>query len=141
MQEHLSPTPASSMKMRLKARWKPFQLAWERRSMESKLASVLRSAQGHESNGTPAGDRQYNLLREQAESICTRFANRWEIDPELLKAQIPGLSKLSILAQPVQRKPLYALAILFIIGTPLLFFIVGVVAGLMSMGFHLVGGH
>lgn len=56
----------------LQARWKSFQLVWAKRSLESKLATVLRSAQGHESNGTRTGDCQYILLRDQAERTPSR---------------------------------------------------------------------
>ena len=110
---------------KLQAKWKSLQLAWEKRSLESKLATVLRSAQGHESNGIRTGDRQYILLMDQAEGLCARFANRWEIDPELLKAHIPGLCKLRNLAQPTTKRPISRIALVLAIGTPILFFLIG----------------
>jgi hypothetical protein len=125
---------------KLQAKWKSFRLALAKRSLESKLATVLRSAQGHESNGTRNGDRQYILLRDQAEGMCTRFADRWEIDLDLLKAHIPGLYKLQTLAQPTSERPIYRIALVLIIGTPVLFFLMGALTGLVSVGFRLVGG-
>jgi|ERR1700733_11879251 len=125
---------------KLQAKWKSFQLAWEKRSLESKLATVLRSAQGHESNGLRTGDRQYILLIHQAEEMCGRFADRWQIEPELLKAHIPGLCKLHTLARPASVKPVYRVAIVLVIGIPLLFFLMGTLGGLVSIGFHLIGG-
>ena len=124
----------------LKMKWRSLQLAWEKRSLESKLATILRSAQGHESNGTRNGDRQYILLRDQAEAMCMRFATQWEIDLELLKAHIPGLCKLRTLAQPTPESPTYRIVLALIIGTPVLFFLMGLLGGLVSVGFHLVGG-
>jgi len=122
------------------AGWKSFQRAWEKRSLESKLATVLRSAQGHESNGLRTGDRQYILLMHQAEEMCGRFADRWQIEPELLKAHIPGLCKLRTLAQPPSVKPVYRIALVLLIGIPLLCFLMGTLGGLVSIGFHLIGG-
>lgn len=125
---------------KLQAKWKSFQLVWEKRSLESKLATVLRSAQGHESNGIQTGDRQYVLLMNQAEGMCAKFADRWEIDPDLLKAHIPGLCKLRTLAQPTIERPIRRIALVLAIGTPLLFFLMGTLGGLVSVAFHLVGG-
>ena len=125
---------------KIQAKWKLFQLAWEKRSLESKLATVLRSAQGHESNGIRTGDRQYILLMAQAEGMCAKFADRWQIDPDLLKAHIPGLCKLRTLAQPTIERPISRIALVLVIGTPLLFFLMGTLSGLVSVGFHLVGG-
>jgi hypothetical protein len=125
---------------KLQAKWKSFQLAWEKRSLESELATVLRSAQGHESNGIRTGDRQYILLMNQAEGMCARFADRWQIDADLLKAHIPGLCKLRTLAQPTTERPISRIALVLVIGTPLLLFLMGTLGGLVSVGFHLVGG-
>jgi hypothetical protein len=130
----------SAPKQTIRAKWKSLQLAWAKRSLESQLATVLRSAQGHESNGVRAGDRQYILLMSQAEGLCARFADRWQIEPELLKAHVPGLCKLRTLAQPNPKRPIYRLALLLIIGIPILFLLIGTLAGLVGAGFHLVGG-
>src|ERR1700730_14727923 len=86
---------AATLSANFRTRWRLLQLALEKRRLESKLEAILRSAKGHESNGLSAGDHQYKLLQNHAEAICKDFAERWEIDRDLLTAQIPALCKLN----------------------------------------------
>lgn len=88
----------------------------------------------------PAGDYAYKLLSTKADSICTEFATRWGLDVDLLKARIPGLAKLEGLAVPPPTKNYARLAWLAMVAIPLALFLMGAVAGLFNVGFHLVGG-
>jgi hypothetical protein len=72
--------------------------------------------------------------------LCIKFADRWELDVDLLRARIPGLAKLERLSVPQQAMNYARLACLGLIAIPILCFLVGAVAGLVSVGFHLVGG-
>ena len=142
MSQHLSHTyvyKANALNTRLRTMWKLLHLAWEKRRLESKLETILRSAQGHESNGLPAGDQQYKLLQDHAETICKDFAQRWEIDRNLLTAQIPALCKLNRLAQPTPKRSITGI-VLFVISAPVLLFLIGIIGGFLSLGFHLIGG-
>ena len=121
-------------------RWKSIRFFFCKRAFESKLESILRAAAGHEGNSLPAGDYAYKLLSTKADSICTEFADRWGLDADLLRARIPGLAKLEGLAVPPPTKNYGRLVCLAMIAIPLAFLLMGAVAGLFNVGFHLVGG-
>ena len=120
--------------------YKGVQLSIERRSFEGKLERIVRAALAHQSVGLPAGHPQYKLLREQANTLCSEFTSRWNIDPNLLDAQIPAIRKLKSLADPSPKPEPAVLVSLGMAGVVALFFLVGVLAGLTSVGYHLIGG-
>ena len=121
-------------------KWRSIVFLWEQRSLECKLESVLRAAAAHESNSMPVGAPEYQLLHHEADSICTEFAERWGLDIDLLRARMAGLAKLERLSVP-QRAMSYArLACFGVFVLPLALFLTGALAGLVSVGFHLVGG-
>jgi hypothetical protein len=117
------------------------QLSIERRVFERKLERIVRAALAHQSAGLPAGHAQYKLLQQQADSTCASFAQRWNITPDLLEAQIPAIRKLSLLADPAPNPEPVVLVSLGVASTVALFFLLGVLAGLTSVGYHLIGGH
>ena len=57
-----------------------------------------------------------------------------------MKARIAGLSKLERLSARPQTVNYAKLVCLSLIAIPVLCFLMGAVAGLVSVGFHLVGG-
>ena len=122
-------------------KYKAVQLSIERRSFESKLEKIVRNALAHQSVGLPAGHPQYKLLRQQADSTCAKFAHRWNITPNLLDAQIPAIRKLKSLADPARKPEPAVLVSLGVGGAAALFFLIGILAGLASVGYHLIGGH
>ena len=121
-------------------KWKLILFFFAKRAFESKLEGILSAASGHEGNSLPPGDHQYQLLSTEADSLCIDFADRWGLDVELLKARIAGLAKLERLSVPQQTMNYARLAWLGLIAIPVLCFLVGAVAGLVSVGFHFVGG-
>ncbi len=133
-------TPVSSEAGFLKRHWRSMRFFFARRAFESKLERILRAAYGHEGNALPAGDHQYQLLNSQVDFVCTEFADRWQIDRELLRAQLPGLAKLARLAVPPLKRNWASFAGLVIVAIPTIFFLMGMIGGLMSLGFHLIGG-
>jgi len=122
-------------------KYKAVQLLLERRSFERKLEAIVRAALAHQSGGLPAGKREYKLLTERANSICSEFTSHWNIDPNLLDAQIPAIRKLKSLADPPPKPEPAILVSLGVAGAMALFFLMGVLAGLSSVGYHLIGGH
>ena len=110
------------------------------RAFLRKLESLLNAAAGHEGNGLPSGNQQYQVLNARADSLCTEFADRWGLDRDLLMARIPGLAKLAGLSVPPPAKNNARLAGIGMIAVPLALFLLGIMAGLVSLGFHLVGG-
>jgi len=124
----------------LNRKWKLILFFFAKRAFESRLEGVLRSAAGHEGNSLPPGNSQYQLLSAEANSLCSGFADRWGLDIGLLKAKIPGLAKLAGLSTPPPTKNCARLACFAMVAIPVLCFLMGAVAGLISLGFHLVGG-
>jgi hypothetical protein len=135
-----SRTPASIETGFLNRKWTTILFLFERRAFESKLEGILGAVAGHEGNSLPAGDQQYQLLSAEADSLCTEFANHWGLDIELLRARIAGLSKLERLSVPPQTMNYASLAFFGLLAIPVLCFLLGAVAGLVNLGFHLVGG-
>jgi hypothetical protein len=121
-------------------KYKAVQLSIERRSFERKLETIVRAALAHQSGGLPAGNRHYKLLTTQANSICAEFTSRWNINPNLLDAQIPAITKLKLLADPPPKPEPAVLVSLGVAGAVALFFLMGALAGLTSVGYHLIGG-
>jgi hypothetical protein len=121
-------------------KYKAVQLSIERRSFEHQLERIVTIALAHQSAGLSTGHPQYKLLRQQADSTCAKFAQRWNIDPNLLDAQIPAIGKLKSLADPAPKPKLSILVSLGIVSAVALFLLTGILAGLTSVGYHLIGG-
>ena len=132
--------PASREAGRLNSTWKRFVFFFHKRVFLSKLEDILSAAAGHEGNSLPSGNCQYQVLNARADELCTAFAERWGLDRDLLRARIPGLAKLAGLTVPPPTKNYARLACLGAIAIPLALFLLGIMAGLTSLGFHLVGG-
>jgi hypothetical protein len=133
-------TPASNETVFLNRKWKLILFFFAKRAFESKLEGILRAAVGHEGNSLPPGDHHYQLLSTEADSLCTEFAERWSLNLDHLKARIPGLAKLAGLSGPQPPKNYASLACFGMIAIPLALFLMGAMAGLVNVGFHLVGG-
>lgn len=133
-------TPASSVTGRLNSNWKRILFFFHKRAFESKLEGILSAAAGHEGNSLPAGSLEYRVLAARADELSAEFSHYWALDVNLIKARIPGLAKLAGMAAPPQTRNYTRLAWLGAIAMPVAFFLVGVIAGLVSLGFHLAGG-
>lgn len=126
----------------LNAKWRTIRYVFAKRSFESQLAALLGAAAGHEANQVPSGAPEYQLLCTEADSLCSTFANRWNLDIENLKARIPGLSKLESLSTPRAALNYARLTCFGVVAIPLVSFLLGTVAGFVRLGFHVVaGGH
>jgi hypothetical protein len=131
---------ASSETSFLNRKWKLILFFFAKRAFESRLEGILRAAAGHEGNSLPSGDHHYQLLSTEADSVCTEFAKRWALDVDLLRARIPGLAKLVGLSVPPPTKNYGTLTCVAVVVIPLALFLMGAMAGLVNVGFHLVGG-
>ena len=133
-------SPVSRESGRFNSNWKRVLFFFHKRVFLSKIEDILNAVAGHENNSLPAGNYQYQILNASADSICTQFANQWGLDRALLRARIPGLAKLAGLAVMPPTKNYARLAWLGMFAIPLALFLMGVMSGLVSVGFHLVGG-
>jgi hypothetical protein len=122
------------------AKCRAVQLSIERKNFERKLETIVRAANAHHSCGRSPGTFQFKLLRKYADELCANFAQRWDISSELLEAQIPAITKLKSLADPPEKPGPAVLVPLGVVGAVALFFLMGVLAGLASLGYHLSGG-
>jgi hypothetical protein len=126
---------------RLNSNWQRILfLCYYKRAFLSRVEGIISAAVGHESNGLPCGHHEYQVLNARADSLCTEFADRWELDLDLLRARIPGLAKLAGMSVVPPTRNHARLAWLGMFAIPLALFLMGVMAGLVSVGFHLVGG-
>ena len=132
--------PASREVGRLNSTWKRFVFFFHKRVFLSKIESVLSASAGHEGNSLPPGNHEYQVLATRADQLCAEFADRWGLDVDLLKARIPGLAKLAGQSVPPPAKNYARLAGLGMLAMPLALLLLGIMAGLVSLGFHLVGG-
>jgi hypothetical protein len=119
---------------------KAIQLSIERRTFERKLETIVRAANAHHSCGRSPGTIHFKLLRTCADELCANFAQRWNIPPELLEAQIPAITKLKSLADPPPKPNPAPLVGLGIVAAAATFLLLGALGGLASVGYHLVGG-
>jgi hypothetical protein len=74
------------------------------------------------------------LLRAGADEFCTEFAGRWGIDIGLLRANIPGLANPAGPSVPPPMKNYAWLACLGMLAFQLALFLLGIMAGLVSVG-------
>jgi hypothetical protein len=135
-----SDNPVSCEAGILNRKWKALRFIFAKRSFESQLEAILTAVAGHESNSLPVGDYQYEVLCAEADSLCTEFADRWGLDLDLLRARVPGLSKLEGLSAPRATINYARLASFGLVAIPVLLFLMGVGAGLVNVGFHTIGG-
>jgi len=134
-------TPAPTMGIgRLNNTWRKVAFFFHKRAFESQIESVLEAAAGHESNSLPGGNYQYKVLNSRADELCTQFADRWDLDLDLLRARIPGLAKLAGLSVPPPTRNYARLAWLGMFAIPAAVFFIGILGGLIDLGFHLVAG-
>jgi hypothetical protein len=133
-------TPVSNETGIFNRKWRMIRFVFAKRSFESQLEAILTAAAGHESNSLPAGDYQYEVLCAEADSLCTEFADRWGLDLDVLRARVPGLSKLEGLSTPRATINYARLASFGLVAIPVLLFLMGVAAGLVNVGFHMIGG-
>jgi hypothetical protein len=140
MSEMTQYPPAPIGTGRLNSKWKRIVFFFHKRVFLSRLEGILSAAAGHEGNSLPSGNYQYQVLSARADELCDEFASRWGLDQDLLRARIPGLTKLAGLSVPAPMKDYVRLACFAVVAIPLALFLLGIMAGLVSVGFHLVGG-
>ena len=133
-------TPVSRETGIINRRWEAICFCLGKHSFEKRLQSILAAADGHESNSLPVGAYEYQVLSDEANSLCKEFANEWSQDIDKLRAKIPGLSRLDALSTPKQMMNYRTIAWLGVVGIPVVLFILGALAGLVSLGFHTMGG-
>ena len=108
-----------------------------KRSLESELASIIRTVGGHKRNKVPAGASQYwslwHIADQKVDTFCVAYqANRGEIE-----AQIPALKELCDLAQMPNAPKRAIKAAEGLVTGVVLFTLSGFAAGIIQWLFHL----
>lgn len=108
-----------------------------KRSLESELASIIRTVGGHKRNKVPAGAPQYcslwKIADQKVDSFCAAYrADRGEID-----AQIPALKELHDLAQMPNTPKKGIKAAGGLVTGFVVFILFGFAAGIIQWLFHL----
>jgi hypothetical protein len=123
-----------------KAQLPALQHHFDRRNLEGSLAALIEAARGHKAQGRPAGSPVYLVLHREALLLTEAYSKRWGANIEQLYAELPGFSMLRELAT---RKPWsgpLVTAVLVIIATAVLAFLIGLAGALMHAGYVLFGG-
>lgn len=108
-----------------------------KRSLESELASIVRTVGGHKRNKVPAGASQYRSLWHIADQKVDFFCVAFRADRGEIEAQIPALKELCDLAQmPNAPKKAIKIAGGLVTGV-VLFSLSGFAAGIIQWLFHL----
>jgi len=133
-------SPVSKETGIINRRWQAICFCLEKHSLEQKLGSIFSAATAHEANSLPMGAHEYVVLSQEANSLCKQFASEWSVDLDSLRARTPGLLRLDALATPKQLLNYSRFAWFGVFGVPVVLFIIGALAGSVSLGFHLTGG-
>ena len=113
------------------------RLVVAKRSLESELASIIRTAAGHKRNKVPAGASQYRSLWNIADRKVDSFCAAYRVDRADIEAQIPALKELCNLAQ-MPNAPKKAIKITGGLVTGVVVFTLsGFAAGIIQWLFHL----
>jgi hypothetical protein len=108
-----------------------------KRSLESELASIVRTVGGHKRNKVPAGASQYRSLWHIADQKVDFFCVAFRADRGEIEAQIPALKELCDLAQMADvPKKAIKIAGGLVTGV-VLFSLSGFAAGIIQWLFHL----
>ena len=108
-----------------------------KRSLESELASIIRTVGGHKRNKVPAGASQYwslwHIADQKVDTFCVAYqANRAEIE-----AQVPALKELCDLAQMPNAPKKGIKAAGGLVTGFVVFILFGFAAGIIQWLFHL----
>jgi hypothetical protein len=108
-----------------------------KRSLESDLASIVRTVGGHKRNKVPAGASQYRSLWHIADQKVDFFCVAFRADRLEIEAQIPALKELCDLAQtPNASKKAIKIVGSLVTGV-VVFSLSGFAAGIIQWLFHL----
>jgi hypothetical protein len=100
----------------------------------------MEAARGHQAQELPAGAAVYRLLHQTCESSLADYSQRWQVDPAQLRAELPAIGMLARLAQPRLKRSASLIALACLLGSLVLAFALGLAAGFVRLGFHLLGG-
>ena len=112
----------------------------ERRRLESRLASLVEAARGHQSQSVPAGAQVYRLLNTNLQTTLSEYCQKWQVNPDQLRAELPAIGTLEQLEQAQPSRGREITVLLSLVCSFAVAFLVGLVAGLVRLGYHLLGG-
>jgi hypothetical protein len=123
-----------------RAQLRSVQHYFDRRHLEASLASLIDAASGHEAQGLAPGAPLYQVLYRQSELLVGEYCERWRVNAEQLNAELPVLTRLRRLAQPVPGHGVVAKVVLAVLAMLGLSLLLGLAAALVHFGYVLGGG-
>jgi len=107
-------------------------------ALESSLARIIETANGHQAKGTPKGSPVYFALCEKADTRIDAFCRKWAVDRSVIEAEAPNLKELSALCIPDKETPAAIKLLAGFLGGILCLVLIGAASGLIHAGHNLI---
>jgi hypothetical protein len=107
-------------------------------ALESSLAKIIETANGHQAKGTPKGSPVYFALCEKADTRIAAFCRKWAVDRSVIEAEAPNLKELSALCIPDTETPAAIKLLACFLGGILCLVLIGAASGLIHVGHNLI---
>ena len=106
--------------------------------LESSLAKIIETANGHQAKGTPKGSPVYFALCEKADFRIEAFCRKWAIDRSVIEAEAPNLKELYALCVPGKETPAAIKLLAGLLGGIFCLLLIGAASGLIHAGHNLI---
>jgi hypothetical protein len=107
-------------------------------ALESSLAKIIETANGHQAKGTPRGSPVYFALCEKADVRIDAFCRKWTVDRSVIEAEAPNLKELEALCIPDKETPTAIKLLACFLGGILCLVLIGAAFGLIHAGHDLI---
>jgi hypothetical protein len=107
-------------------------------ALESSLAKIIETANGHQAKGTPKGSPVYFALCEKADSQIDAFCSKWAVNRSVIEAEAPNLKELQTLCIPDKETPAAIKLLACFLGGILCLVLIGAASGLIHVGHNLI---
>jgi hypothetical protein len=110
----------------------------DQEALESALAKIIETANGHQAKGTPKGSPVYFALCEKADFRIEAFCRKWAIDRSVIEAEAPNLKELQSLCIPDKEMPVAIKLLAGLLGGIFCLLLIGAASGLVHAGHDLI---
>lgn len=120
----------------IKNKIKEGQKAFAMHQLETKLAKIIKTANGHRKNKLPKYAPAYYILCQRAEDLIAEFAKDYDVNPDDIYAQIPAMKELQDWAIKPHQSPRAIQFLASLVGIAIGAFVVGLTTGGLQCLFH-----
>jgi hypothetical protein len=107
-------------------------------ALESSLAKIIETANGHQAKGAPKGSPVYLALCEKANTRIDAFCRKWAVDRSVIEAEAPNLKELYALCIPDKETPAAIKLLACFLAGILCLVLIGAASGLIHAGHDLI---